>query len=272
MFRYRAALYREAGVKDLARMILNYLWTWIYKAGLTKQQVLDWFQQILRCDVPERTADVIPTSLRDAIMKLMAQQSWNCGDLMMALEEEIEKPIPGYRWKSETKTGRHVLVKVRSDIGERAVVRGKRFANDIFIGVWWTTQNPRGSANRRFQNQIKRENGAVFWNEKLPEGGRQYGAFLIVPRNRADDTANVLCSFADEVDLEGSGEHRLSAISMAGIAEHREVRDSDQVWTGCIRSIKFNWQYSLPDLLNGRVEEFKTSKVYNDLISMIRSR
>ena len=271
MFRFRTALYREAGAADLARMVLGYIWTWIYKAGVTKQQVLDWFRHILRCDVGAKTAGIIPTDLRDTIMRLMADNQFNCGDFMMVLEEEIEKPISGYRWKAD-KFGHHTLVKVRSEVGEHAIVRGKRFADDLFIGVWWTTKTPRGSDNRKLQNHIKRRGGAVFWNEKLPDGGRQYGAFLIVSRGESDVEANSLCSYVDHVDLEGGGEHRLSAISMAGIAEPREVRDSDQVWTGCIRSIKFNWKYTLPDLLNGRVEPFKKSKVYNSLLALIRAQ
>jgi len=272
MFRFRSALYREAGAKDLARMVLGYLWSWIYRAGLTKEQVLDWFRSVLSCDVNQRSAGVIPTELRDAVMRLMAQQSWNCGDFMMALEEEIEKPVPGFRWKTEAKTGRHVLVKVRSDVGERAVVQGKRFADSIFVGIWWTTQNPKGSAHRKLWNQIKREGGSVFWNERLPDGGRQYGAFVISSRDAVSGVADRLCRMTQDVDLEGGGEHRLSAISMAGVAEHREVRDSDQVWAGCIRSIKFTWEYSLPDLLNGRIEIFKKSKAYNNWISSIREQ
>lgn len=269
MLRYRSALYREAGVRDLAKMVLNYLWSWVYKAGITKKQLLNWFRGILRCDLPVATADLIPTELRNAIMKLMAGQGWNCGDFMQALEIEIEKPVSGYRWKSD-KFGRHVLVKVKSDVGERAVVRGKRFVNDIFIGLWWTAKEPRVSSNRKLQNQVKKF-GSIFWNDKLPDGGRQYGAFVIVPRGQASSVADTLCSLAADVDLDG-GEHRLSAISMQGIAEHREVRDSDQIWAGCIRSIKFNWKYSLPDLLNGRIEEFRKSPVYSDLISKIRER
>lgn len=273
MFWFRSAVYREAGVRDLARMVLGYLWDWIYRSGITKQQVLDWFRKILHCDIDQgRSAGIIPTELRDAIAKIMAAHEMNCGDFMVALEEELEKPIPGYRWKTERKFGRHVLVKVRSDIGERAIVRGKRFANSIFLGAWWETDNPKGSANRRLQNLVKREGGAIFWNERRPEGGRQYGAFIIVERKDADETANRLCGAADAAALDGNGQHRLSAISMAGIAEHRDVRNSDQVWAGCIRSIKLNWEYSLPDLLNGRIEEFKSSKVYTDLIQMIRDR
>lgn len=269
MIQYCGSVYREAGAADLARMVLGYLWTWIYKAGITKQQLLDWFSTTLNCSVPQRSAGVIPTALRDTIMKLMAQHSFNCGDFMMALEEEVEKPVPGFRWKAD-KFGRHVLVEVRSDVGERAMVQGKRFANDIFIGAWWTTQIPGGSANRKLQNHLRRQGGSVFWNEKLPAGGRQYGAFLIVPRAESDVAADALCVFADQVDLEGSGEHRLSAVSMAGIAEHREVRSSDQIWTGCIRSIKFTWKHSLPDLLNGRIEQFQKSKPYQNLVRMIR--
>lgn len=277
MIRFRTATYREAGARDLARMVLRYLWEWIYRAGLTKQQVLDWFQRILQCKVGDspRRADIIPTELRDAIARLLAQQNWNCGDFMNALSDALEDAPPGYRWKAD-KLGRHMLVKVRSDIGERAVVQGKRFADTIFIGIWWATGKPIGSANRRLQNYIKRQGGAIFWNERvkpdtldvLPQGGRQYGAFVLVDRRTGTDVANTLSSLAHQVDLEGSGQHRLSAISLAGIAEHREVRNSDQVFVGPIRSIKFNWEYTLPDVLNGRA----TGVPYKELQRLLRER
>jgi len=273
MLRFRAALYREAGIADLARMVLNYLWDWIYRTGLTKQQVLDWFLQFLHCDVDQpRQADVIPTDLVNAIARIMANAEWNCGDFAVALEEALDGPPPGYRWKTG-KFGHHVLVKVRSDVGEHAIVRGKRFADSIFLGAWWTTQEAKGPANQRLQRLVRKNSGAVFWNEKSKQdGGRQYGAFIIVDRSNGEEVANQLCSAADAADLEGGGEHRLSAISMAGIAEHRDVRTSDQVWVGCIRSIKFNWHHSLPDLLNGRIEEFQKAKPYQNLIEQLRER
>ena len=273
MLRFRSALYREAGVQALARMVLGYLWDFIYRAGITKQQVLDWFLQFLHCDVDQpRQADVIPADLVNAIARIMAGAEWNCGDFAVALEEALDQPIAGYRWKAG-KFGQHILVKVRSDVGEHAIVRGKRFADSIFIGAWWSTQEPKGSANQSLQRLIRKQGGATFWNEpRKQDGGRQYGAFVVVDRDNGEGVANQLCSAADAADLEGGGEHRLSAISMVGIAEHRDVRNSDQVWVGCIRSIKFNWEYSLPDLLNGRIEKFKRAKPYKKLIEQLRER
>lgn len=270
MIRFRGAVYKEARVQDLVRMVLRYLWDWIYRAGLTKQQILAWFGSLLHCDISSgRQAGIIPTELRDTIARLMANQSWNCGDFMEALTDELEKPIPGYRWKAG-EHGQHVLVKVRSEIGERAVVQGKRFAGKIFLGAWWETVTPSGPANRRLQNAIKKNGGSVFWNEKRAGGGRKYGAFVVADRAAAEQIANTLCRLADAVTSEGDGDYRLSAIGMDGIAEHRDVRPSDQVWVGCIRSIKFNWEYSLPDLLNGRIEEFKRAAPYNKLIKQLR--
>lgn len=275
MLRFRGALYREAGANDLAKMALGYLWRWIYRAGLTKRQVLDWFARLLRCDVRGAglyTAGIVPTELRDAIARLMAQQQWNCGDFLEAITEELEKPMPGFRWQAD-KYGQHILVKVRSEIGERAIVQGKRFADSIFLGCWWTTDNPRDPANQAFQRFIRKQGGSVFWNKPRQGGGRQYGAFLIVDRSSADTTANQLCDLSAEIEpARGEHGHRLSAISMVGIAEHRDVRESDQVWAGCIRSTKFNWKHSLPDLLNGRIDEFRSSKAYKKLQQELRER
>lgn len=267
MLVFRSALYREAGVRDFARMVVSHLWSWIYRSGVSREQIINWFQRFLRCDVPT-TAELLPQELVNTIARLMAGADWNCGDFVIALEEALERPPVGFRWRTD-QLGRHYLAKVESDVQESAIIKGKRFADRIFIGAWWTTEAPRGQANQKLQRFIRGNDGAVFWNDKS-ERGRQYGAFLIVDRNDGEGTANALCDLAIRVDLEGQGEHRLSAISMDGIAEHREVRNSDQVWVGCIRSIKFSWTHSLPDLLNGRIDEFRESREYNDLIRLLR--
>lgn len=271
-FRFRGARYREAGVRDVVRMALNYLWDWIYRAGLSKKQVKNTLLSLVNCDVGSRTAGVIPESLLSQVAKLMSSQGWNCGDLADAIDDALETPPPGYRWSTD-KFGHTTLVKVRSDAIEQPIVKGKRFLDDVFIGAWWTTSNPRGSANRQLKNYIKRKGGAIFWNEKIPDQtGRQYGAFIITPIDEAELVSEPLCDFADRIEREGGGEYRLSAIKMAGIAEHRPVKVSDQIWVGCIRSIKFNWKYNLDDLLNKRVEQFKNSPEYRKLIEEIRAR
>lgn len=271
MFRFRTAIYRVAGVRDVARLVVSHLWTWIYRTGITKERLLAWFQSFLKCGVPdERTADVLPAELVDVIARIMAGNSWNCGDLRRALEDALETPPPGFRWRVD-QYGKHTLIMIKSDTTEKAIVRGKRFADKVFIGIWWTTNVPRGSNNQRLHRLIKQHDGAVFWNEKA-EVGRQYGAFVIVGKGMGEGVAGELCALADRVDEEGGGEHRLSAISMDGVAEHRDVRHSDQVWVGCIRSIKFNWKHSLPDLLNGRIEEFRASRQYQDLVRLLREQ
>lgn len=269
MLSFRSAIYCEAGVRDFAKMVVNHLWSWIYRSGVSREQIVNWFQRFLRCDVPT-VAELLPQDLVDTIARLMAGADWNCGDFVNALEEALERPPAGFRWRTD-KLGKHYLAKVESDVQESAIIKGKRFADKIFIGAWWTTEAPRGQVNQKFQRFIRQNGGAVFWNDKS-ERGRQYGAFLIVEQGQGEDVANALCELAARVDLEGQGEHRLSAISMAGVAEHREVRHSDQVWIGCIRSIKFNWTHSLPDLLNGRIDDFRESREYQDLIRLLRDR
>lgn len=269
MLVFRSAVYRTASVQSFAKMVVSHLWSWIYRAGVSREQILGWFQRFLRCDVPT-TAELLPQELVETIARLMAGAEWNCGDFIMALEEALELPPAGFRWRTD-KLGRHYLTKVESDVQESAIVKGKRFADQIFIGIWWTTEAPRGQANQKLQRVIRSHGGAVFMNEKS-EHGRQYGAFLITDKSEGEVIATQLCDLTIRVDLEGQGEHRLSAISMDGIAEHREVRNSDQIWVGCIRSIKFNWFHSLPDLLNGRIDEFRTSREYNDLIRLLRER
>jgi len=269
MIVFRSAIYRVASVQAFVRMVVNHLWSWIYRSGVSREQILGWFERFLHCDVPT-TAELLPQELVDTIARLMAGSEWNCGDFIMALEEALERPPAGFRWRTD-RYGKHYLTKVESETQESAIIKGKRFANKIFVGVWWTTETPKAQANQKFQRFIRTNNGAVFWNEKS-ERGRQYGAFLIVDRDVGESVANTLCELATRVDLEGQGEHRLSAISMDGVAEHREVRNSDQMWVGCIRSIKFNWLHSLPDLLNGRIDDFRNSREYQDLTRLLRER
>lgn len=252
-------------------MALRGLWDWIYRAGLSKQQIRNFILGLVNCDIGSRTAGILPEDLVKQIAGILSSQEWNCGDFVNALDDALEHPPPGFRWKTD-KFGHTVLIKVRSEVSEQPIVKGKRFADDVFIGAWWTTYRPTASANRRLQNFIKRQDGSVFWNEKLEDGGRQYGAFIIVDEAGADYVAEQLCNLANQVEGEGGGEYRLSAIKMIGIAEHREVRVSDQICLSCICSIKFNWKYNLDDLLNGRIEAFKQSPVYKKLISQIRAQ
>jgi len=269
MLVFRGAVYRTASLKQIAKVIVGYLWKWLARTGTTRQQLLSWFTKFLHCDTEQRTADILPTDIVQSIAKLMAKGGMNCGDFILELERALDHPPAGYRWKTD-QYGHQILVSSKNETEEKAIVRGKRFKDKIFIGVWWKTFKASGKMSRRLQNTIKRNNGAVFWNVRLDDGSRQYGGFVVADESDADPIADLICTAAAAADEEGGGEHRLSAISMDGIAEHREVRKSDQVWLGCIRSIKFNWKYNLTDLLNGRIAEFKNAEPYMNLIRSIR--
>jgi len=259
---------------DIVRMVLGYLWEWIYRSGITQQQVIDFFTSFdprawLRSRKAANPLPTIPDEIKTAVAKLLVMTGWNMGQFALELEKQIRHPPPGFRWRTD-KWGNSVLVE-EGVAGEQPIVKRKGFADHVFIGIWWHTAAPRGAANQELQRFIRANGGKTFWRPKrLYDGFKQYGAYIITTQTDATAVADALCALMPEVEAEGGGEYRLSAIKMDGIAEHREVRRSDQFWAGCIRSIKLNWEYNLDDLLNGRIGEFKQSKVYTDLIAELR--
>lgn len=291
LVRIGGTLYRQAGVKDLAQLIVGYLWEWIYRTGISKQQVLDFFRKFdPRKWLRGRRGDALPDDLIQQVARLMSHTGIQMGDLFVELEKALDTPPPGYRWKVD-RFGTETLVKVQQQGKEHPIVKGKRFANQVFFGAWWVTGLPKGRANQALQRLCRSNNGGVFWNQKIvagprgidtvpeseqtwnvqiPAGGRQYGAFCIVDQDNADEASGQLKKAADAMAQEGGGEYRLSAISLNGPAEHRAVKASDQVHTRYIKSIKFNWKYNLTDLLNGRIAEFKNAEPLAKLVQLIR--
>jgi hypothetical protein len=208
----------------------------------------------------------------EATRRLLSRTRIAMGDFQREVIREVmdSDPGPGYRWDMDT-FGRKFLVKVRSKVEERGLVRGKGFRDKTLIGIWWTTKNPRGSPHRSLVGWIRKNGGNLFLNWAYPDGGREYGGFVIVPSASASGAAVQAFDRVEKATSDGDGEYRLSAVTLDALADGKRIENSDKVRLPNINSIKFNWEYNLPDLLNGRVAEYKKEKEYQDLVQMLRA-
>jgi hypothetical protein len=278
---YRTGCYRRI-VASVAQRIAGWfvekLWDWIYHLGLSQQEAVEWIQRLFPTE-QKRTAAGLPDvsseewqTYLEATRRLLSRTKISMGDFQREVIRAVMdgNPGPGYRWDMDS-FGRKFLVKTRSEVEERGVVRGKDFRNKILIGIWWTTKNPRGSPHRSLVGWIKKNNGGVFLNWAYPEGGREYGGFVITPSASAPGTAENIYHRIEKAVQDGDGEYRLSAVSLDALADGDRIENSDKVRLPHINSIKFGWQFTLPDLLNGRVAEYKREPEYQKLVQMLRS-
>jgi hypothetical protein len=276
------ALYREASWLDTTlTWLMKPIWALAVRYGWSWSSIKQAFTKAWRS--MERRADSLelPDDLFLGIVELMAARGIGLADFMHALDKQVTHLPAGYRVRVDS-LGLQTFVKVRHDTEESVLVRGSRFRDAIFIGCWWTTELPKGSANRKLQNLLKRLDGDVFW--RAPYFGHgpgasaetaetrvlQYGGFAVVPRLQADAASVKLCAAATACDQEGAGEHRLSAVSLVSAADGREVRADDQVKLACINSLKWNWRWNLTDLLMGRITDFRASGKLQEFLTELR--
>jgi len=353
--RYKRFLYREASTSDIAQQIVSFLWDWIYRSGISREQVESLLSRLFTIGqkiarIPKsllnavkglidkigrtetlnvikraisnfaknrwsKEADTlpediiipilqflskakielgefillldaavsndptpiletenlkIPADLASKVIGLLSEQSLDFVAFMSAVDDALDKPPPGYRWRVD-ETGKRVLARVgRKNTREPAIVRGKRFATSMFVGVWWQAEKNESYYTQAIENWLKNHNGGVFY-VNYDDDYVQYHGFAILDEKEEFATYEICSLAANFKKLGGYSDIRLSVISMIGIAEHRAVHLSDHKHFGCIRSAKYNWKYNINDVLNGRVVEYKNSGDYNKLISAIRA-
>jgi len=282
--RYRDACYVRADVggliRSMAQWVMDRLWSLIYKAGWTKEEVTDW---VVKTFSPKQREGSLPNvkpgeeeELVGVVARFLAKTGVPSGDFVRELLRLLDDPPEGYRWERDN-FGRQTLTKVRSEIGEHGIVRGKGFRGKTLIGIWWTTKDPRGSPHRSLVSWIRSNDGNIFLNWTIPGekggmgGGREYGGFIIVPTSSAPSYAEQVVRRVQNATDAGDGEYRLSAVELDNLSAGKRVENSDKIRLPGINSIKFNWDYNLPDLLNGRVSEYKKQKEYLDLVQMLRA-
>lgn len=258
---YAGAVYRRAGVRDVARVLATTIFPWIYKLGLSKERVVEWLNS-LTCPLPggrEAQHAYIPDDLKLQICRVLSTTGMVVGDVVRELVREIEdNPPPGFRWKKDPDTGDMTLVKHSYKGKEKALHRGIKFEDKVFVGCWWVTENASGSANRRLQSLLRKHDGGVFLKLKVP-GATEYYGYAIVESDAADALGLQLDNLCKEVVEEGTGEYRLSAMRLDGLAERRQLHPGDlYTLTGIYKSIKYNHEINLNDLLLGRVPDLKS--------------
>ncbi len=269
---YRGCCYRFASgaATKAAQWFVSKLWKWIEKTGVTKSQVESWVTSLFsrQAAIPNISPEDQEV-LVNLVAKTLSRAKLSSGDFVREVLKLLDKPPVGYRWEVDD-WGEERLIKVRSDVQEHSVVRGKGFAGHVLIGVWWVNSKPKKAAHRSLVKFLRENRGNVFMSWDWPDGGREYGGFVIVPDDYADAVAQGIKSRVQDAADPGEGNYRLSAISLDSVARGDQVINKDKVRLPGINSVKFNWTYNLPDVLNGRVQEWKKQKEYTDLVQMLR--
>ena len=255
--RYRSAIYHEAGVRDIAKLAASYIFPWIYKLGLTKDQVVRWLKGLIPGRKSAALPSYIPDELKLQVAQLLAGTGMILGDVIRELIREMDTPPPGFRWKKDPETGDLRMVKHSYKGEEKGLHRGKKFEGKVFVGCWWATNKPSGKINRKLQATLRKAGGGVFYKIKVVDYTDYYG-WAIVPEAEAVALGPILLELCRQVIDEGMGEYRLSAMRLDGMAERRKLTSADVFrLTGIFKSIKYNDETNLDDLQQGRVREFK---------------
>lgn len=193
---------------------------------------------------------------------------------------EAPMKVPGGDKKRNISPALDILLPERPPIQpyvQKPIARGNKFEDAVLITVWWATSDPSNNADRALRAYIQSSDGDIFWeaiNTPPYETEDQFGGFVVVPRMEAQRAASHLCKLARDAAAAGNdpGEinthFKLAAIHLYGFVENRPIADADKINLGCINSIKFNWFWTLPDILMGNVQEFNRykNKAYDKLI------
>jgi len=267
LLRYANAYYRVAGVRDLARLVASMLFQWIADAGISKQRILSWLGKLFKVEElteyrknrSHNSSSIIPPDLKDQVAQVFSQlseQGVRWGDFLMELTSALDDPPKHLEWV--VRDGEEYLVPKQSRPRSEHPVRGKRFIGRVLIGIWWTTPNARAGANRRLRGFIQKNNGAIFHSKvNKALGVREYGGFIVIPHISAEGIGISLHSLAKQMAGD-TGTYRLSAVKLDGLAEPRMLVPSDQHHMRSIRGIKFNDTYTLPEVVNGQVPEYRS--------------
>lgn len=268
--------YRLAGVKDLAALAASYLFKWMAESGVSKQAVEKWLSRITsplkwlryrQKNPRQRSSSLfVPEDLLKKLAEVFVQVqsqdrnvSW--GDFVMELTTALDNPPPGYRW-IKSRDGYERLV--RDVPGEdNAPIKGQKYKGYVLIGLWWVTAKPSSRGNKSLQANLRLNRGSVFDRSTFKgegSGGEEYSglkayaAFAVAPTMSAAGVAEKLKRLAKQAAAEGEGTYFISAVNLDGLAEGRELKGSDRAALLPIKSTRFNYQYTLPDLVNGKTQ------------------
>lgn len=254
---------RVASWLDWVSTLARYFFSVIYETGLTKEQVVGWLEKLVKSSPSTQAAvlspTIIPQSLVKKLAEAMAAVDIDSGSFYQALIRSLNDPPPGFKWKVDD-LGQHRLVKFSQEpVKEKALAKGKLYHNKAFVGVWWYTDNSKSSACVRLRNTLTRNNGAIFYKVKSGADVTEFFGGCISKESRASQVGSELHHWAELLKSEeGPRDYRLSACSLSSLANHETVKASDTITiSGLFKSMKYNWEYNLPDLLNGRLRDPK---------------
>jgi hypothetical protein len=274
LVRYSAAVYRSAGVKDLAKLVAEFLFRWMAEAHLPKSEVLAWLKQLYQRVTGNRSAiagDLLPSYLVQHIAKVfseLSEKGVTFGDFVTELSAALDKPPAGFVWV--VRNGQEYLV--RNKPGKPTVpVRGNRFKGYVLIGVWWTTPDAKHRGNRQLMQFLKKHKGGIFFKrtDKVTKL-REYGGFALAMTPSAEAVGIELKALGQET----SDQFHLSAIRLDRLANQDPLtgktfplNTTDQFFTHSIKSIIFRPiepRYTLDQLVNGMIPE------YQEFLGMLR--
>lgn len=252
-------LSRTSSWLDWVRVVSKQLLGIIYRLGLTKERVFSWLEDFAA--VHQKAAQPkppIPEELKVLVEKALEASGMEAGFFVRELLKTLENPSPEFRWERND-LGQRRLVKVTNKTKNPSLAAGKRFLKKAWVGIWWYTDNPKTSAHIALRNLLKRNGGDIFYKIKSGAGVSEYFGYAIVGEDQAVSLGQALNDLAQElVSEEGPRDYRLSAASLRSLALHEPVKDSDTITeSGIFKSQKFNWEYTLADVLNGRVRDQK---------------
>lgn len=274
LVRYGSAVYRLAGIRDLAQLVAGFLFRWMADAHLSKSAILTWLKQLYGQVAGSRTAiagDLLPKYLVNHIAKVfseLSEKGVTFGDFVAELSAALDKPPAGFVWV--VRNGQEYLI--RNKPGKPTMpVRGNRYKGYVMVGIWWTTSDAKSRGNRQIMQFLKRHQGGVFFKRTDRETKhREYGGFALALSPSVEALGIELRALAQDVTTN----YHLSAIRLDRLAEQDPatgrtlpLNTTDQYFTHSIKSIIFRPiepRYTLDQLVNGMIPE------YQDLLGMLR--
>ena len=275
IIRYGAALYRQAGVTDLARHVAQYLFRWLADAKISKQAIMGWLEKLYntvagegRRRVHDSSSSLVPAYLVRHIAKVFSELSENgatFGDFVAELSTALDNPPKGYEWV--VRGGQEYLVRTEPRTKPTMPVRGKRFRGYVLVGVWWTTPLAKNRSNVQLRRFLQKNHGDVFYRHKdRATKLMEYGGFLVAPHISVEGLGIQLRDLGAAVASDG-GQYHLSAVRLDKLADldpesgrAKQLDTTDQFFTHSIKSIVFRPEpprYSLPSIVNGQVPEYR---------------
>jgi hypothetical protein len=252
--------YRLASWYDWVNTLWGYLLDVMYRFHISREDIVGWLEHFAdRWDSKKKKAtlnlDLIPDDLVEHFARVMALMDQPANVIVPAVIKKMYEQLPpGYRWRKEGSL--HYIEKQQggSPTRERPVAIGQKFIGQVFIGAWWYTDNPTTTANKQLQNALKRNGGGVFYRTKNGLGVTEYYAYAIVPEERALPAGEELYGIFQRLIAEGpTRDWRLSAARLDRLAERQPIQADDIIThPGVFRSVKYNHDFTLTDLLNGR--------------------